>query len=246
MKGIELPEYDLESLVTRPNDLVDEIRQTIKSPLKLFGEYLAFGAYPFFMEGKEEYLIRVNQLINVIIDYDLPEAKAIAPATQAKLKKLLYILSTSVPFKPNIAKLARQIETSRIRLLEMLHLLEEAHLLQNLRSGTHGISLMNKPEKIFLRNASLIMALAEGRPDKGNLRETFFLSQLSNAGHKLTYPKTGDFRIDNKYLFEIGGKNKTNKQIAGEENAFIAADDIEYASPGKIPLWIFVLRPAAV
>ena len=238
-EGMELPVISLEAVISKSNALVDEILQKIPSPLKLFTEYVAFGAYPFFVEGKEEYLIRVNQLINVIIDYDLPEAKTIETATQAKLKKLLYILSISVPFKPNIAKLAMQIETSRTRLLEMLHLLEKAQLLHNLKSNVHGTSLMNKPEKIFLRNTSLIMALAEGQPNRGNLRETFFLSQLVNAGHKVTYPKTGDFRVDGRYLFEIGGKNKARKQIIKEEQAFVAADNIEYGSQNKIPLWLF-------
>ncbi|HET8804146.1 MAG TPA: AAA family ATPase [Aequorivita sp.] len=238
-EGVELSTYSLKVIISEPNVIVAELLQKIPSPLKLFAEYLAFGAYPFFVEGEEEFLIRVNQLINVIIDYDLPEAKTIETATQAKLKKLLYIVSTSVPFKPNIAKLAVQLGTSRARLLELLHLLEKAQLLHNLRSGVFGTSLMNKPEKIFLRNTSLIMALAEGKPNKGNLRETFFLSQLVNAGHKVTYPKTGDFRVDEKYLFEIGGKNKTRKQIIKEEQAFIAADDIEYGFGQKIPLWLF-------
>lgn len=238
-EGMELPSYSLEAIVSDPNTIVDELLQKITSPLKLFANYLTLGAYPFFMEGEEEFLIRVNQLINVIIDYDLPETKNMETATQGKLKKLVYVLSTSVPFKPNIAKLAVQIGTSRARLLEMLHLLEKAQLVRNLRSAVYGTSLMNKPEKIFLHNTSLIMALAEGRPNKGNLRETFFLSQLVNAEHKVTYPKTGDFKVDEKYLFEIGGKNKTGKQLAGEKNAFIAADDIEYGNANKIPLWLF-------
>lgn len=240
LKGnTELPIYSLKEILSRPNELVDQIMAQLPSPLKNFKEYLTFGAYPFFKEGEEEYLMRINQLINVIIDYDLPEAKPIETATQSKLKRLLYILSTSVPFKPNITKLAAQLKTSRTRLLEMLHLLEKAQLLHNLRSSSQGTSLMNKPEKIFLRNTSLIMALAENQPDKGNLRETFFLSQLNNAGHRVTYPKKADFRINGDYLFEIGGKNKTRKQIAGEKNAFVAADDIEYGHQQTIPLWLF-------
>lgn len=235
----ELPVFSLEQVLTKPNELAGEIIDKIVSPLKWFNEYLTYGAYPFFLEGTEEYLIRVNQLVNVIIDYDMPEAWAIETATQSKLKRLLYILSTSVPFKPNIAKLAMQIGTSRGRLLEMLYLLEKGQLLYNLRATTIGTSLMNKPEKIFLHNTGLIMALAEGQPDKGNLRETFFLSQLSNAGHQVTYPEKADFRIDRHDLFEIGGKGKASKQIAGEPNAFIAADDIEYGTKQKIPLWLF-------
>lgn len=236
--GIELPFYSLEEILTNSNKIVNEILNKLESPLKSYSEYMTMGAYPIFMEGIDEYLIRVNQLINVIIDYDLPEAIHIETATQAKLKKLLYILSTSVPFKPNIAKLARKIGTTRKRLLEMLNLLEKGQLIHNLRSDTHGISLMNKPDKIYLHNTSMIMALAEGQPNKGNLRETYFLSQLKNAGHKVTYPKTGDFLIDNEYLFEVGGKNRTRQQIAGKENTYLAVDDIEVGSKRRIPLWL--------
>lgn len=104
----------------------------------------------------------------------LPETKAIAVTPQAKLKKLLYIISTSVPFQPNISRLAQKTETSRVRLLEMLHILEQAQLIRNLRSSAHGLSLMNKPNKIFLRNTNLTAALSEGNPNAGNIRETFF------------------------------------------------------------------------
>ncbi len=182
--------------------------------------------------------MRLNQLINIIIDYDLPEAKPLETGTLAKLKKLLYIISTAVPFTPNIAKLAKQVGTSRSRLLEMLDLLEKAQLIANLRSAAFGVSLMNKPEKVYLHNASLIMALAEGQPNKGNLRETFFYTQLAGAGHRVTYPKAGDFLIDNSYLFEVGGANKGNQQIADHKNAYLVLDDLEYGSVNKLPLWL--------
>lgn len=236
---IELPIYSLSEVLVNSSAIVDELMKKLSSPLQVFREYLTYGAYPFFMEGEDEYLMRISQLINVIIDYDLPEAQAIETSTLSKLKLLLYIISTSVPFTPNITKLAQQTKTSRSRLLEMLHLLEQAQLIHNLRSSTHGISLMNKPEKIFLHNTSLITSLAEDKPDKGNLRETFLLSQLVNAGNRVTYPRIADFRVNDRYLFEVGGRNKTNEQIAGEENAFLVIDDIEYGRGNKIPLWLF-------
>lgn len=183
--------------------------------------------------------MRLNQLINVIIDYDLPEARAIEVSTQSKLKRLLYVLSSIVPYKPNISKLAEQIGTSRLRLLEMLHILEEAQLIRNLRSSAYGISIMNKPEKIFLSNPSMINALAEGQPEKGNLRETFFLSQLQNSGAIVTYPEDADFKVNNKWLFEIGSKSKSTEQLGNHANGFVAADEIQYGNKNKIPLWLF-------
>ncbi len=239
--GEELPVFELESLLSKGNKIIDEIRERIPSPLKHYRDYLKMGAYPFFIEGKEEFLYRVNELIKVIIDYDLPEGRDITSATRGKLKTLLYVISTIVPFTPNIAKLARQVKTSRTRLLGMLDLLEQAQLISNLRAAVHGTSLLNKPEKVYLHNTSLIYALSEGRADIGNLRETFMLTQMRNAGHTVTYPETGDFRVDNKYLFEVGGKNKGRKQLSGEKNAFIAADDIVYGTSGKTPLWLFGL-----
>ncbi|AWW29484.1 hypothetical protein DN752_04665 [Echinicola strongylocentroti] len=235
-----LPSFTLTDVLEHHTQIVDELKSKLESPLKSFRDYLTMGAYPFFLEGgKQDYLMRLNQLINVIIDYDLPEARSLESSTQAKLKKLLYIISTAVPFTPNIARLADQVGTSRSRLLEMLDLLEKAQLIHNLRSAAFGVSLMNKPEKVLLHNTSLIMALAEGQPNAGNLRETFFYTQLSGAGHRVTYPKAGDFLIDGSYTFEIGGKGKSEKQIAGIQNAFLALDDLEYGTAKKIPLWLF-------
>ncbi|MFC7524127.1 ATP-binding protein [Parapedobacter sp. GCM10030251] len=236
---VELPVFTLVDLFENHSQLVDELKGKLQSPLKSFQEYITYGAYPFFLEGQADYLMRLNQLINVIIDYDLPEAKSIEPGTQAKLKKLLYILSTAVPFTPNITRLAEQVGTSRSRLLEMLDLLEKAQLIFNLRSASFGISLMNKPEKVFLHNTSLIMALANGQPNKGNLRETFFYTQLVGAGHRISYPKTGDFLIDNRYTVEVGGKSKGTKQIAASDDSYLAIDDIEYGTARRIPLWLF-------
>src|SRR5690606_23871961 len=147
--------------------------------------------------------------------------------------------STSAPFTPNITKLAKQISPSRSRLLGMLHLLAQARLLHNLGSSNHGISLMNKPEKSLSRKTSMISSFTEDKPDKGNLRATFFLSQLVNTGNRVTYPKIADFKVNDHSLFEEGGRNKTKEQIAGEENAFRVIDDIKYGHGDKIPLWLF-------
>jgi len=143
-----------------------------------------------------------------------------------------------VPYKPNIQKLVTQTGTSRDSLLKFLHYLEKAEIVNRLVKNTFGINYLNKPDKLFLNNMNLMFALAREKPNSGNLRETFFLNQLK-ARHQVSYPSKGDFLIDNKYFFEIGGQNKTLKQLAGKENAFIAADGIEYKVGNKIPLWLF-------
>lgn len=236
---IVMPSITLEDMLTDPIHAADLVLSKTNTPLKYFAEYLQMGAYPFFLESRKSYNMRIQQLINLIVDYDLPSARQVEVATQQKLKQLLYILSTAVPFKPNIAKLARQLQSVRVRVLEMLDILEKAQLIHMLRSQTMGSSLLNKPDKLYLHNPNLIFALAEGKPNIGNLRETFLLSQLRNAGHNVTYPKAGDFKIDNHYTLEVGGKDKTSQQIQHLDNAFIAADNTEYPVGRKIPLWLF-------
>ncbi|MBI5207507.1 MAG: AAA family ATPase, partial [Candidatus Firestonebacteria bacterium] len=72
----------------------------------------------------------------------------------------------------------------------------------------------------------------------GNIRETFFLSMLDNF-HKVSIPSKGDFLINNKFIFEIGGKNKNFDQIKNIKDSFLAIDNIESGSKNKIPLWLF-------
>jgi predicted AAA+ superfamily ATPase len=148
------------------------------------------------------------------------------------------IIAEIVPFKPNVSKLSQQIGINRDTLVKYLYWLQRADLLLLLTTDTYGIAKMNKPDKVYLNNPNLIFALSENNANVGTVRETFFYNQL-RVQHKITYPDKADFLVDKKYLFEVGGKNKTQKQIVGIENAFIAADNIEYAFANTIPVWMF-------
>jgi hypothetical protein len=148
------------------------------------------------------------------------------------------VIAEIVPFKPNILKLSKQIGINRETLIKYLHWLGRADILLLLETDTFGISKLNKPEKIFLNNPNLVYALTESVPNVGTLRETFFYNQL-NVRHNVRYSDKGDFLIDNIQVFEIGGKSKTKKQIAGIENAYIAADNIEYPYKNTLPVWMF-------
>lgn len=236
---INLPAYGLKEILTDHEEISETLLKKLSSPLAKYRHYIQFGAYPFSTEGEHDYFVRLNQLINVIIDYDLIEAKAMEGSSLAQLKKLLYIISRSVPFTPNTNKLAEDLGIGRNRILEMLHILEKAQLIRNLRSSTQGVSLMNKPDKIYLNNTNLIHALADEKPNKGNIRETLFISHVQDAGHLVSYPKEGDFLVDEKLLFEIGGRDKNQKQIKGIKDSFVVADDIERGVNNKIPLWLF-------
>ncbi len=235
--GHRFPVLRLEEILSKPSEAISLILSKIK-PIKLFEEYLDTGYYPFFNEGQEEYHTRLKQTVNHILENDLPSVELIDYQAVLKLRKLLSILSEIVPCKPNISKLSEQIGVSRETLTKYLSLLERADLLLLLRNSTHGLSKMNKPEKVYFNNPNLIFSLASKMPQTGTIRETFFMNQLQLI-HHVQYSGNGDFVVDNKYTFEIGGKNKTKKQIAGIENAYIAADNIEFSSQNKIPIWLF-------
>jgi predicted AAA+ superfamily ATPase len=154
------------------------------------------------------------------------------------MKKLLYIISSSTPFKPNIVKLSEKIGATRNTIKTYMHYLERAKIIQLLQSDTKGIGALQKPEKIYLHHPNLMFAFASENSNIGTIRETFFYNQVA-ISENLTSAKKADFVVNEKYTFEIGGKNKDKSQIAGIENAFIASDNIEHGFGNKIPLWLF-------
>ncbi|MFA5820374.1 MAG: AAA family ATPase [Bacteroidales bacterium] len=231
------PVFELDDLLNNASKKIRTILEKIK-PLKLFEEYLQFGYYPFFRESEPEFQIRLKQTVNHLLDSDLPSVENIDFNAVHYLRKLISILAEIVPYKPNIVKLSQQVGVSRETLVRYLYLLEKADLLILLQTNTFGISKMNKPEKIYLNNPNLVNSLADTQSNQGTLRETFFINQLQVL-HTINWSDKSDFLVDNKYTFEIGGKNKNRKQIAGLENAWVAADNIEYARQNKVPLWLF-------
>jgi uncharacterized protein len=235
--GHAFPILTLAEIVEDPSAFIHFILQAVK-PIRLFEEYLQWGYYPFFSEGVEEYHVRVRQIVNHVLDVDLPSVEGIGFNTVYHLRTLLSVISEITPFKPNILKLSKQVEISRETLVRYLYLLERADLLLLLKSGVRGISKMNKPEKIFLNNPNLAYALTHHGINSGSIRETFFYNQL-DEGHQVLYSPVGDFIVDDQFTFEVGGKNKKQKQIVGNDKAYIAADNIEYNYQNRIPLWLF-------
>ncbi len=236
--------YKIDFPVLSLNDILENSAETISSIVSnikiipIFKEYVKEGYYPFFNELKSNYLKQLSTTINLVIESDLPAIHKIDFNSILKLKRLVAIISRIAPYTPNIEKLASQIETTRPTLLKYLYYLDKAQIIRILGKDSFGINYLNKPNKVYLSNSNLAYTFGEDLVDIGNLRETFFLNQLS-VKHSVTYPKKGDFFVDNKYLFEVGGKSKTQKQIAGIENSYIVSDDIEYGSSNKLPLWVF-------
>lgn len=234
---IEFDEISLNDILEFSEKISNNITNKIK-PYQYFTEYLKYGFYPFCFDNETDYHSRLMSTINLVIENDLPAIESIDYKSILKLKKLLLIISQMVPFKPNISQLAEQIETTRSTLMKYLDILFRAQILFLLNKDTFGINLLNKPEKIYLHNPNLYYTLNSEQPNIGSIRETFFVNQISH-NHKIYYSDTADFFVDNKYTFEIGGKNKTRKQIKNSENAFVIKDDIEYGFENVIPLYLF-------
>lgn len=232
-----LPAVSLEAILGSHQTLARDIWKEIK-PIKWLNLYLEHGYYPYFLEGTDNYHRKLNEVILAVLENDLPFTAGISMSNIHKIKQLLYIISESVPFTPNIDKLSERIGISRNTLKDYLRYMGLANLISLLYSDSKGIGLLTKPDKIYIQNPNLMYALAGTRPDPGNLRETFFLSQLVpyNSVH---YPKQGDFLVNNRYTFEVGGRSKTRKQIAGIPDSFLVGDGIETGYRNEIPLWLF-------
>lgn len=229
--------YTLNEILNNHTEISNVITQEIK-PLQHFKNYLQYGYYPFFIEGKDIYFQRLEEVLNLIIEIELPLLRKLDIAFIYKIKKLLQIISESVPFTPNVAKLSERIEINRNTLVNYLYYLQEANITINLYKDAKGITQLQKPNKIYLENTNLLYTLSPQNTNVGNLRETFFINQLQTK-HLVEYADKGDFYVDRKFTFEIGGLTKNNKQIVHIENSFVAKDDIEFGQQNTIPLWLF-------
>ena len=235
--NLQLPVFSLNEILKDTSTLKKQLTISFR-PLEYFNEYLQTGYYPFMMEDKETVHQKINQLIRTIVEYDMAELKDFDIRNAKKILQLMYVIAQQVPFKPNLVALAEKTSIHRNSLNNYLHYLEQAKLISLLQPAGKSVASLQKPEKIYLNNTNLLFALAEKQVEKGNLRETFFLSQL-NAVHKIAMPKQGDFFVDNKYTFEVGGKDKSKKQIAGIKNAWVVKDDLEFPVGNNLPLWMF-------
>lgn len=234
---MELPAKSFEEILQHHNQIATDLVQKIK-PLALFSKYLKMGAYPYFKENEAEYNQKLLNTINLIIEIDVNAVEDLNYETLVKLKKLLISIASSAPFTPNITKLSEKVGVSRNTLVQAIKILDRAGLVNELYKDTSGIGVLTKPEKLFLNNSNLMYVLAKENTNIGNVRETFFLNQFKGL-KEINLSSASDFIIDNKYTFEIGGKNKSKKQISNLKNAFVAKDNIEIGFGNNIPVWLF-------
>ena len=217
-----------------------EIARAFKKKFKVlpyFERYLEEGYYPFYQEEVSHYAERVVRSVNQTLESDWPSVENITAETVRKARKMLRILAELPPQTPKMNQLYEQLGTVRPQGLKILYALERAGLIKLLAADYESLENLSSPEKIYCENTNLMHALVPCA-DVGTVRETFFINQLSN-GHRLTYPKRGDFMVDDIYLFEIGGKGKTFKQIADIPNSYVVNDGVDVGFGNKIPLWLF-------
>ena len=233
---IKIDTYSLNDILTNHVDIAYELSQYYTP--KVFQEYLEFGYYPFYFDKYSNYQIKLNETINTVLEVDIPSIFNIEYQNIKNLKKLLLILCQSVPYTPNINELLNKLNMGQdyrtlYRYLDYLH---KAKIITLIRPKTKGDNIFAKPDKIYFNNPNLHYTYCD-TPNIGTIREVFFKSMTFE--HKIEIPKKGDFLVDEKYTFEIGGKNKSFKQIANLPNSFVVADDIEIGFENKIPIWLF-------
>lgn len=229
----DIPIYSLDQIIKNEARL-----ENIVHPLPLFKDYLKRGYYPFGIES--EFNLRLEQVILQTLETDIPQYANLNVGTSRKLKRLLSIISESVPFKPNFTKIAEMIKVSRNSLDDYFLFMEKAGLIAQLRDETSGIRGLGKVDKVYLENTNMVYNLVGNRSNVGNLRETFFFNQM-RVSNGVISSKNADFVIDN-YTFEVGGKNKKQYQLEKDGKSFVVRDDIEIGFLNVIPLWAFGLN----
>ena len=225
-----------EDVLSGHVDIARDIARKVKI-LPLFERYFKSGYYPFYLEGLAKYEDRIRQIVNQTLDSDWPSVEDVTAETIRKARKMLRILSALPPQTPKMNRLYAELDTERQQGLKILYALERAGLLNLLASDMDALDNLSSPEKIYCENTNLMYALTPDA-DIGTAREAFFVNQVSN-GRVLTYPKKGDFLVDDRWLFEVGGRGKGFSQIKDIPDSYVVNDGVEVGFGNKIPLWLF-------
>jgi len=233
---ITLSPYPLVEILTHHTKIANDIVHRIPV-LKHFSSYLQGGYYPYFLEPDRDYRMTIEQTIRTVIETDLRFIEGFDMAQSKKMLTLLKVIASLVPFKPNISKISEKTGLHRQTVLQYLQYLEKARMIRLVNQPDRFISRLQKPDKIFLDNPNLFFVLNHEMANTGNLRETFALNQLM-VNHGVFLHDKADFLVDNKFVIEIGGKNKMDRQVRDIDNGYIFADDIETGHHNRIPLWL--------
>jgi len=236
--NIKLPVLSLDEIIKNHIDIAYDLLSRFNLKNR-FDEYVQRGYYPFYFEDKEMYLLKLKETVNTVMEVDIPSVFPIEFLTVSKLKKLVYLICESQPYTPNMSELLNRMGMNKQdykNLYRYLHYLDRAKIIRILRPKHKGDNIFSKPDKIYLNNTNLHYAYCDKR-EIGTIREALFASMLE--GHDLRVHSKADFMVDDRYVFEIGGKNKKRRQIKDEKSGFLVLDDIEIGVDNKIPLWLF-------
>ena len=240
--GKKFNAVSLDELLDNPAGFCNGIRKECR-PLEFFKDYLKAGYYPFCFEDKAGYGVRVENVLNYIIETELPNLRKVETGNTRKIKALLQVVAQLVPFEIDISKIATKIGIQRTTVLAYFKYLDEAQIINRIFTDIDSMGDLQKPDKILLDNPNLLYVLSDKAPETGTVRESFFCNQLRSSGHRVEYGgiKTGDFRIDKQVVIEVGGSSKGFAQIGEEDRktGYVAADDIDTAVGRKLPLWAF-------
>ena len=236
-KGIEMPIYPLEDVLTNPASLIQEMNSKGR-PVALFQEYLRNGYYPYYLDNETDYYLAIQQVVNHTIDDELTKICKVDVGNTRKIKALMTMLCASEPYQLDISKLSVQSGLKRETVLAYLNYMDKAKLLHLLYCDLVNAKRMQKPDKIYIDNSNMLYAWATTPVRIGTARETFVVNQLS-AKHQVEFgKKKGDFKIDGIYTIEVGGEDKDFRQIANLPNSYVLADNIETAIGHKLPIWV--------
>jgi predicted AAA+ superfamily ATPase len=234
--NINLDSLTLDDLINNHQEIALNIKKQFK-PLEYFENYKTFGSYPFFTEGELSYNLRLNEIVNIILDSEIGIFYNIDGDKIITLRKILHMLCQSVPFELNITNITKSSGISRNTLYSYFYYLQKANLIQIIGGNFKGKKLLNKPDKILLENINLYNILC-GKSNVGSIKESFFVSQIKTY-NKVEYFNIGDYKVNNELIFEIGGKNKTTKQLQNITNSYVVKDNLEIGYDKYIPLWLF-------
>lgn len=238
-ENIEIPSFDLTDILKNHIPIATQWNFVFPH----FKKYLNFGYYPYFTEGLEDYFAKLTNVIEKILFEDIAVIYNLKQNTLLILKKILWLVATANGMIPNIDKMSKNLAVSREMVYNCLEYLTSSGLLNEIFPHGKGNHLVRKPAKIYINNTNLLYAIYRSlklHPDIGGIRETFFLNQVGNK-HKVTLHDKADFVIDDKWVMEIGGKNKDGEQIKGIDSSYLVIDDSKIGFGNKIPLYLFGL-----
>ncbi len=230
--GIDFSIYSFEQIIANHHAIAAEITHQVR-PLAYFAEYLENGYYPYFLNSDSYYSESLLKHVNLALEIDVTYLNQIELKYLPKLRKLLQIICSQVPFSPNVSKLSNDVETSRATIMNYLRYLKNSRLI-NLLYSNGDEDQLKKPDMIYANNSNILFAVDPANVNNRNLRTTFFYNQVSYRSAVKGSTKA-DFKVAGKYDFLIGGKYTEPV----DADSYAAADMIEEGRGNVIPLWLF-------